>query len=148
MLSGEKIMYIQNLSSVKSNQQGVVIIEALIAILIFSMGILALVGLQATMLQNTTASKFRSDASYIAQQRIGRMWADPGNAAAYVITNDDISALLPGGKVTITQTAAPTQFQINVGWTAPGETALTALTSPCAMAVAHCFTTTASIAGG
>ena len=142
-------MPIQNLSSAKSRQQGVVIIEALIAILIFSMGILALVGLQAAMLQNTTASKFRSDASYIAQQRIGRMWADPANAATYVVTNDDISALLPGGKVTITQAAAgSTQFQINVGWTAPGETALTVLTSPCAMAVAHCFTTTANIAGG
>ena len=34
----------------KSAQQGVVLIEAMIAILIFSMGVLAIVGLQATML--------------------------------------------------------------------------------------------------
>jgi len=141
-------MPIQNLSSAKSRQQGVVIIEALIAILIFSMGILALVGLQAAMLQNTTASKFRSDASYIAQQRIGRMWADPANAAAYVITDDPITGLLPGGKVTISQPVTG-QFRVVVGWTAPGETAAAlATTAPCFMQVAHCFTTTASIAGG
>jgi len=138
-------MRIQKLSSTKSNQQGVVIIEALIAILIFSMGILALVGLQATMLQNTTASKFRSDASYIAQQRIGLMWADPANIV--LASNSSLAPALPGGLITITQ-PTPGQFQVNVGWTAPGETALTAVNSPCGMVVAHCFTTTASIAGG
>ncbi len=130
-----------------SKQQGAVLLEALIAILIFSMGILALVGLQAAMLQNTTDSKFRADASYIAQQRIGTIWADPANAATYVTSNSSLSPALPGGLLTITQ-PVPGQFQVAVGWTAPGETALTVATSPCAMAVAHCFTTIASIAGG
>ncbi len=139
----------QNLSSAKSSQQGAVILEALIAIVIFSMGILALVGLQAAMLQNTTNSKFRADASYIAQQRLGRMWADPANAATYVTSNSSLAPALPGGLLSITQAAAgSTQFMVNVGWTAPGEAALTAAASPCAMAVAHCFTTTANIAGG
>jgi len=138
-------MRIQKLSSTKSNQQGVVIIEALIAILIFSMGILALVGLQATMLQNTTASKFRSDASYIAQQRIGRMWADPTNIV--LASNSSLAPALPGGLLTITQ-PTPGQYLVVVGWTAPGETAPTVVGSPCNMLVAHCFTTTASIAGG
>ena len=135
----------QNLSSVKFNQQGAVLLEALIAILIFSMGILALVGLQAAMLQNTTDSKFRSDASYIAQQRIGRMWADPSNIV--LVSNSSLAAALPGGLLTITQ-PVPNQFQVSVGWTAPGETALAATASPCGMVVAHCFTTIASIAGG
>ena len=123
-----------------------VLLEALISVVIFSMGILALVGLQAAMIQNTTSSKIRADASYIAQQRIGLMWSNPANAAAYVVANDAV-ANLPGGLVTITQPATG-QFQINVGWTAPGETALSAASSPCSMVVAHCFTTTASIAGG
>jgi type IV pilus assembly protein PilV len=141
------MMRTHNIPSAKSNQQGAVLLEALIAILIFSMGILALVGLQAAMIQNTTDSKFRADASYIAQKRIGIIWADPANAATYVEANTDISSLLPGGLRTVTQTAT-NQFQVVVGWTAPGETALTVAASPCAMAVAHCFTTVASIAGG
>ncbi len=135
-------------SHLKSKQQGVVLLEALIAVLIFSMGILALVGLQATMLKSTTGSKFRSDASYIAQQRIGRIWADPVNAASYVVTDESISSLLPNGMVTISQ-PQPAQFRVIVGWTEPGETpAASATTAPCFMAVAHCFTTVASIAGG
>lgn len=134
------------ISSIKSNQKGMVLLEALISILIFSMGILALVGLQAAMIQNTTSSKVRADASYIAQQRIGLMWSNPANAAAYVVTNDPVTTL-PNGLVTITQPVTG-QFQVDVGWTAPGEVALAAANSPCGMAVAHCFTTTASIAGG
>jgi type IV pilus assembly protein PilV len=139
----------QNLSSVKVSQSGVVLLEALIAIAIFAMGILALVGLQATMLQNTTDSKYRADASYIAQQQIGRIWADPNNATSYLVSDTSLlPPVLPSGRLTISQPVAG-QFRVVVGWTAPDETpAADATTAPCFMAVAHCFTTTASIAGG
>lgn len=137
----------RSFASVKSKQQGMVLLEALIAVVIFSMGILALVGLQAAMIQNTTNSKFRADASYIAQQRIGVMWADPANAAGYVETNTPISNLLPGGLRTVTQLAVG-QYQVVVGWTPPGEAAPTVAAAPCSMLAAHCFTTTASITGG
>lgn len=145
----------QKLSPAKPSQRGVVLLEAMIAILIFSLGVLALVGLQAAMIKNTADSKFRADASYIAQKRIGEMWSDPANAANpatspihYVETNTDISTLLPGGIRTVTQPAAG-QFRITVGWTEPNETpAASATTAPCFMLVAHCFTTTASISGG
>jgi type IV pilus assembly protein PilV len=139
----------QNLPSFKSKQQGIVVIEAMIAIVIFAMGLLALVGLQATMLKNTTGSKFRADASYIAQQRIGRIWADPDHAATYVIANDPIPNSLPNGLVTISQLPNPNQFQVAVGWTQPGETATagSATSTTCGMTVAHCYTTIASIAG-
>lgn len=132
----------------ESAQRGVVLLEAMIAILIFSMGVLAIVGLQAAMIKNTADSKFRADAGFIAQQRIGRMWSDLGNLAGYLEANTDISTLLPGGKRTVTQPAAG-QFTVTVGWTAPGETpAEDDTTAPCFMTVAHCFTTTARITGG
>lgn len=145
----------QKIPSVKHAQQGIVLLEALIAILIFSLGVLALVGLQAAMIKNTTDSKFRADASYIAQKRIGEIWSDPANAANpvaspihYVETSTDISTLLPGGLRTVTQPVAG-QFQVTVGWTEPGETPATlATTPPCYMLVAHCYTTIASISGG
>ena len=109
--------------------------EAMIAILIFSMGVLAIVGLQAAMVKNTTDSKFRADAGYIAQQRIGQLWADPDNLPADgSTTNPDISNLLPNGTLTITR--AGNQFTVTVTWQQPGETA------------AHNYTTIASIAGG
>jgi type IV pilus assembly protein PilV len=138
----------QHCAGSPSAQQGVVLLEAMIAILIFSLGVLGLVGLQANMVKNTTSSKFRADASYIAQQRIGTMWSDPANLAAYLETDTDISTQLPGGRRTVTQPAAG-QYRVTVGWTEPGETASTdATVGPCFMLVAHCFTTTASIVGG
>lgn len=111
------------------------LLEALIAVLIFSVGVLAIVGLQAVMIRNTSEAKFRSDASHIAQQRIGAMWADPTNLAAYVEADTDISNLLPNGKRTVTQ-PAPGQFLVVVRWQAPGDP------------IEHNFTTLASITGG
>lgn len=56
-------------------QHGSVILEALIAILIFSIGILALVGMQATSISNVADAKYRTDAGFLADQMIGNMWA-------------------------------------------------------------------------
>lgn len=118
----------------KSAQQGVVLVEAMIAILIFSMGVLAIIGLQAAMIKNTAESKYRADASYIAQQRIGQLWADPDNLPADGSTSTpNISAQLPNGMLAITR--AGTQFTVTVTWQQPGE-------------ATHNYTTIASIAGG
>ncbi len=114
-------------------QRGVVVLESLIAILIFSMGILAIVGLQAAMVKSTTDSKVRSEASFIAQQRIGQMWADQANLANYVGI-EDISSRLPGGTLQVEQPAVG-QFRVTVRWHQPGE-------------AEHTFMTIASITGG
>ena len=118
----------------KSAQHGVVLLEALVAVLLFSMGVLALVGLQAAMIKNTSDSKYRAEASFIAQQRIGIMWSDPANALTYLENGTDISALLPSGTRTVTQ-PAPSQYVVTVTWQQPGQPA-------------HNFTTIATIAGG
>ena len=121
-------------ASPASRQQGVVLLESLIAILIFSLGVLGIVGLQAAMIKSTSDAKYRADASYIAQQRLGRMWIDPDNVLSYLETATDISTLLPGGTRTVTQ-PTPSQFVITVTWQQPGE-------------ATHTFTTTARISGG
>lgn len=59
------------------------LLEALIAILIFSMGVLAIVGMQAAAIRNTSDAKYRADASYLANHILGQMWADRLNLAAY-----------------------------------------------------------------
>lgn len=117
-----------------ASQKGVVILETLIAILIFSISVLAIVGLQAAMVKNTTEAKFRADASYIAQQTLGSMWADPTNAVNFIGANVDISSAIPGGLRTVTQ-LAPGQYQITITWQAPGEPA-------------HSYTMVAAVTGG
>lgn len=64
-------------------QHGVMLLEALIAILIFSMGILAIVGMQAAAIRNTSDAKYRADASYLANRILGEMWADRFNLPSY-----------------------------------------------------------------
>lgn len=65
------------------------LLEALIGILIFSLGILALIGMQATAMRATMDAKYRSEASFLANEIIGRMWVDRGssggNLAQYAI---------------------------------------------------------------
>lgn len=99
------------------NQQGSVLIEALISVLIFSMGILALVGLQTAMLKNTSESKFRAEASFIAQQRLGEMWADPENLANFTVP--ELVPTLPNGTRAVTVDANRI-VTVTVGWQAPG----------------------------
>lgn len=100
------------------SQQGSVLIEALISVLIFAMGILALVGLQAAMLKNTSDSKFRAEASFIAQQRLGEMWANPDNLGTFVVAAEAVPTL-PNGTRTVT--VNPNRIvTVTVGWQAPG----------------------------
>lgn len=122
------------------SQQGVVLLEALIAILIFSMGILAVVGLQAAMIKNTSDARFRSEASFMAQQRIGLIWSDPANPGAFLepAPGTDISTVLPGGTRT-TEQVSPGEFRVTINWTPPSETG-----SP----VTHTYVTVARVAGG
>lgn len=92
-----------------SRQQGFLLLEGLIAILIFSMGILALIGMQATSIKQASDAKFRVDASYLANQIIGRMWVDDNATLAsnynspagtqYLAWRSEVQAALPGANV-------------------------------------------------
>jgi len=88
----------------KKSQQGMALLESLIAVVIFSMGILALVGLQGAMVKNTSDAKYRAEATFFAQQKLGEIWANTKShdaLAGYAVVDEDISALLPGGKRTV-----------------------------------------------
>jgi type IV pilus assembly protein PilV len=78
-------------------QSGATLIEVLVAVLIFSFGVLAVVGLQAVAIQTTSEAKFRTDASFAANSALSRIWGDPGNLSSYEETDTPISDL-PGGK--------------------------------------------------
>jgi type IV pilus assembly protein PilV len=72
-----------NTQQLRKKQKGSMLLEALIAILIFSMGILALMGMQATAINTVSESKYRSDAGFLTNRILGQIWADRANLASY-----------------------------------------------------------------
>ena len=60
------------------HQRGIVLIDAMVAILIFSVGILGLVALQGSAIEMTGSAKYRVNAAMLADHVIAQMWAtDP-----------------------------------------------------------------------
>lgn len=110
-------------SSPSSMQHGSMLLEGLIAVLIFSMGILALVGLQATAIKNSADAKYRTDASYLANQIIGQMWADRPNLATYAHYAGNGGVCQPTG--TASTNANVVSWLANVTSALPGATANT-----------------------
>lgn len=115
-----------------SSSQGFALIEALIGVLIFSIGVLGLVGLQATMTKAQTQARFRAEAATLTGDLIGVMWADVPNLAQYNGGNcagyprckawaDKAAALLPSANSVIA--VAGSQVTVTLNWTVPGETA-------------------------
>ena len=129
-----------------TKQSGVMLIEALVGMLIFLIGILALMGMQAAAISNTTQAKYRSDAALFAGQIVSQMWSDPNNIASYAYTsggsstNANVNAWVSRISNTLPGTSASTNppsiaiaasnggfdITVTVRWQAPNETAATA----------------------
>ena len=120
------------------HQSGMILIEALLAILIFSLGILALVGLQATAIKQSADAKYRTEAALLANEIIGQMWVSdrttavlqanfnsPGGAA-YNNWFARVSGILPGAAANSPPAIAIDGqgiATVTVNWIAPNEPA-------------------------
>ena len=62
-------------------------LEALIAVTIFSIGILGSIGLQASVINNTLDARYRTDAAFLANQIISQMWVDPDSSVSPAVVN-------------------------------------------------------------
>ena len=102
----------------KARQRGSFLLEALIAALIVALGILGLVGLQARAIQNVDDAQYRSEAAFLANDLLGRMWTsnqatlqaefETGGGTPYDDFKTLVQARLPGASVTDpTVTVAP-----------------------------------------
>jgi type IV pilus assembly protein PilV len=147
-----------------AGQHGVMLLEALIAILIFSIGILAIVGMQAVAIQNVGEAKNRTDASFLANEILGDMWTDRANIPSFAysgsgsappalqnwvakVVNDMPGAATYGPKVEITATPFATasgssthtayDVKVTVRWQSPRDASLGTLP--------HTYTTMAYI---
>mgnify|MGYP001815002980 CR=1 FL=1 len=72
-------------------QQGMTLLEVLIALLVLSIGLLGMAGLQATSIRNNQSAYMRSQASILAYDAIDRMRAnrDAADAGSYALALDD-----------------------------------------------------------
>lgn len=124
---------------IAKSQAGVVLIEALLGILIFSIGILALIGMQATAIRNTADARYRSEASFLATEVIGRMWVEIANLGSFdkdypnAFAPRDawatkVSVTLPGvdlagaTRPTIEVDGVTGEVTVSILWQQPGET--------------------------
>lgn len=110
------------ISSVTGNlQQGSALLEGLIAVLIFSLGILGIVGIQASTTQAVTQAKSRVDATFIASQRIAEGWNDMSKVTDKSLAESGTDILeLPEGKRTTTVSDSGV-VTVTVSWRMPGE---------------------------
>jgi len=117
-------------SFARPGMRGVVMIEVLIALLIFMFGVLGLVGLQASVTRAQTDSKFRADASYLASELQGRLWSDLPHLSSYNGSScattllcaewqSKVSASLPQGTGSVTVNATTGDATITITWTGP-----------------------------
>lgn len=125
-----------------ARQRGSFLLEALIAVLIVALGILGLVGLQARAIQNTDDAQYRSEAAFLANDLLGRMWtsnqanlvADFATGGAAGTPYDDfktlVEARLPGATATAPTVTVAARFgdvtmghdvAITVFWQPPGD---------------------------
>lgn len=102
-------------------QRGSVLIEAMVAVTIFSMGVLALVGLQSAMIKNSSDNRYRAQAQLIAQTHIANLMASGGDAANYIALVDSgkIRTQLPNGTLTFSA-LTNSMVTVTVGWQVPG----------------------------
>lgn len=113
----------QRARHVHKSQHGSVLIEAMVAVVIFSMGVLALVGLQSAMIKNSSDNRFRAEAQLIAQAHLANMMAYGGEASTYVtqVDKDKISTQLPNGTLTFSA-ITNSMVTVTVSWQVPGGT--------------------------
>ncbi len=116
-----------------NKKNGFFIIEALISILIFMVGILGILQLQVTQMQSTADAQYRAQASYMAENLMAQIIIDKANIDTFVDkTNPEymdwesgLRNILPGVNEfppEITTSVSPnggTAVNIIVKWKAP-----------------------------
>jgi type IV pilus assembly protein PilV len=116
----------------RSSQHGAMLLEAMIGILIFSIGILAMIAMQGLAVGYVSDAKYRSDAAFFANELLGQIWVDRGNLANYVYpggTSPNVTAWaarvtagLPGAAATppaVTVDVLTGTVTIAIYWTPP-----------------------------
>ncbi len=119
-------------------QAGYVLLEVLVALLIFSLGLLGLIGFQAASAKIASDSSFRTEAAMLADELVAKMaasditkvksgYAVGGRELTNWVTNRVVGgSRLPDPVVTPTFTTSATSqtmlVNVRIEWTMPGTT--------------------------
>ena len=108
--------------------KGFALLEALVAVAIFSIALLGLMKTQAVSIKNSADAEYRADATNLADQIISAMWVDRSNLVSYAYRNteaacsastivpaytavsnwmSDVESVLPGVKASATSSLKP-----------------------------------------
>ena len=96
----KRISPLKDMHKRSNSQRGVMLIEVLVAIAIFSFGILGIVGLQATAIRTVRDADYRAKASLFANQIVSQMWVDRFNVPTYALNADAAAACAAGTNTT------------------------------------------------
>jgi type IV pilus assembly protein PilV len=99
-------------------QDGVVLLEALAAVLVFSFGILAFLWMQASATRQVSDSKYRLEASFAANQILGEMWVHRDKLSDYAGTDQKLPSLPDGTRTVVIN---GNQVTVTIKWKNPGE---------------------------
>lgn len=91
--------------SCKKRQEGSVLLEAIIAILIFSFALIGLARIQAETIKNNYYNTLRAEAQSYMSIKSGMMWGKAKELGSFVVEDEDIDESLtnlPDAKETVT----------------------------------------------
>lgn len=115
------------MTKLRKPQSGMTLIEVLVSILIFSFGILGMVGLLARATQFSVDAEDRNRASLLANELAAAMWTagsvnlpEAIQAAWVKRVSDPQAGGLVGGQGTVTPDPVAGGVRIDVSWTHPG----------------------------
>jgi type IV pilus assembly protein PilV len=130
----------------RSRQQGIALVEAMIATVILAIGLLGTIGLQARALSAMNEASSRSEATLASERLFGLMSTDLAHLSSYALAEGaaggaavapwvlETKALIPGANPSVVVTPASngtdsTQVTITIKWQRKAGDATTANTS-------------------
>lgn len=123
---------------IKKHSGGAFLLEALVALVVFSLGMLGVLGIVAEALRRDGSAQWRSEATDLAATALSRMWAEdsaalasrydpvaPGPGYRAVLAQatrlPGVSALVNAPRITIDDGADCRRVSVIVYWQAPTE---------------------------
>ncbi len=116
-----------------NKQKGFYTIEAIVAILVFSIGTLGVMKIQTNSIKAVSDAQYRANASFLADAIIGEMWLDSNNignyanksAENYLMWEEQVRASMPGvtnnpPQITLTSTSSGDIINVTIFWKNPG----------------------------
>jgi type IV pilus assembly protein PilV len=116
----------------KNRQSGVSLIEVMVAMTIFSFGILGMLGMHARAISTLSDLRYRTDAALLTDSLINDIWVNRANIASYAYAGSgtapviqpwlsQVAATLPNGLGTVTVNGSA--VQVTVTWQPPAAAA-------------------------